>query len=147
MKLILKDREGKIHRIVDNTNKETRGKCQDASELSDDEIALLKKLVPHIEELITLLEVEKDEHDSDFDGEDIDEQVTEESFEAEGELTEDEETVEDDVVDEEETVEKIHDSKKSFGSIERKNVTDSVDDEISNDQEIAIAWAKRYGGK
>ena len=46
--------------------------------------------------------------------------------------------------DEEEVIEtgKAHDSKKSFGAIQRKSKPkDSLEDD-----EVADAWAKRYGG-
>lgn len=150
MKLKIKDRSGKIYRVTDEAPAAPAPKkaCRDADDLDKDEIALLKKLVPHIEELIGLLKVEQEEHDEEsFDAEEVE-------ADEESEETAEEEFVEDDACseeveeteEEEEAVEKIHDSKKAFGAIERKKVTDS-DPELLQADEIALAWEKRYGGK
>lgn len=103
-------------------------------ELLPEEIAALKKLAAAADQLIALIDVEKEEHNVEsFDDED--EIENDEDVEVE----EKEEQLVD--TDEEEKI-KGKDSKRSFGAIERKrkSVDDSLTDEISN------AWAKRYGG-
>ena len=59
------------------------------------------------------------------------------------EKEEDDEIIDDEYCDEG-CQKKTHDSKKSFGSIERRKTTE-VEDSV--DDEVAQSWAKRYGGK
>lgn len=96
--------------------------------LTDEEIATLRSLIERVPEIIALLDEEKaDEEEMPPEpeqGVDADEEV----------IDTDEEEEEDD--------EPIHDSKKSFGSLAKKKAI--VDDSLTDD--IAIAWAKRYGG-
>lgn len=149
MKLKVKDNKGRIFRVSDEcTDTETEVKDETESELTAAEIKKLKKLIPHMDDLLQLLEIEEKEHDTDFAGDEL---------ESETEVEEEEktETVEDDCPDDDieveeeeetETVEKFHDSKKSFGATERRKVSDSVETEIEKDNEVALAWAKRYNG-
>lgn len=126
-------------------------------DFTKEELKALKDLAKKYEDLLALLEdpkskkakeeVEKDEDDEDADLDDKeekekkDEEILELSEDDDVEITEedDEEFIDDQCSDE-----LKHDSKKSFGSVENRNVKDSSDDE---DNEIALAWAKRYGGK
>ena len=154
MKLKVKDTNGRVFHVSDEcveTIEDTEDtKLQDKDEeFSAEEIKLLKKLIPHLDELLNLLEIEDADDHSEFDSDEIEVESEEETEETSEDVIEDsepeaEETVED---DEEAEVKVVHDSKKSFGSIERRGIQDSVVDEIERNNEIANAWAKRYGGK
>lgn len=148
MKLKVRTDKGRIVRVND---------AEEKIELVESDIKKLKELIPYMDVLIALL---KDEEKGFNENEAADELGAEDfgkkkEFEAE----EEEEVVEDDIPDEEKLddgdeveeedykiSETVHDSKKSFGSIEKRVVNDSVDSEIANDNDIAQAWAKRYGG-
>lgn len=96
--------------------------------LNKEEIVALKKLAPVVDKLVDLLKVEEKEHEA----------IAEDEEEVEEEITCDE--------DEEEVIEtctKAHDSKKSFGALEKKQ---KIDDSADLVDEISNAWAKRYGG-
>ena len=105
--------------------------------LSEEEIAALKKLAAVADKLIGMIET------SDACGKD--EEVEEEEI-----VDEDEEVVDEDideeVIDTDEELrkdsKKRRDSKSSVGAIERKRVRQ--DDSLTD--EVADAWAKRYGG-
>lgn len=127
------------NKLLDTPQKKTLKIRDKAEELTADEIKALKKLAEKAEEILTLIPEEKEEEkEKEFDLDEFPEDELELSDDAEGEeeIVEDSENL-DDV--------KINDSKKSFGSIERRVITDS--DELDRDAEIANAWAKRYGGK
>lgn len=99
----------------------------DDDALTPEEISALKSLAAVASDLVALVEKSKtSDEDEEIDDEDEDEDAL---------LDEDEE---------EEVIEtgKAHDSKKSFGAIQRKSKPkDSLEDD-----EVANAWAKRYGG-
>ena len=129
--------------------------CKDADEINftEDEVKDLKKLAKKVKELLALVKDEdedkkKDKDEAEEEKDEKEEKISVEEFDADEELLEipedDEEQGSDDLEDEEEEVTVAHDSKKSFGAIERKA---SVDDSIDLETEIAQAWAKRYGGK
>lgn len=102
----------------------------DDDALTPEEISALKSLAAVASDLVALVEKSKT---SDEDEEIDDEEELED---------EDEDALLDE--DEEEVIEtgKAHDSKKSFGAIQRKSKPkDSLEDD-----EVANAWAKRYGG-
>ena len=132
----------------DNSEDETR-------DFSSEEIVLLKKLLKCAPNIFKMFEGKEEVSDE----EEIDE---EEKVEEKGEVEEvedsdgsaDEEIYDSDETEEEEEVEeKVDDSckkkmktdsKKSFGSIEKRNkISDSTDE---HELDIAAAWAKRYGG-
>lgn len=103
----------------------------DDDALTPEEISALKSLAAVASDLVALVEKSKTS-DEDEEIDDDDEEVEDE----------DEEALLDE--DEEEVIEtgKAHDSKKSFGAIQRKSKPkDSLEDD-----EVANAWAKRYGG-
>ena len=103
----------------------------DDDALTPEEISALKSLAAVASDLVALVDKSKTS--------DEDEEIDDEDEELEDE---DEETLLDE--DEEEVIEtgKAHDSKKSFGAIQRKSKPkDSLEDD-----EVADAWAKRYGG-
>lgn len=147
MKLKVRTDKGRIVRVND---------AEEKVELVESDIKKLKELIPYMDVLIALL---KDE-EKGFDENEAADELGAEDFGKKKEVeVEEEEVVEDDVpsketVDDVDDVEEedysfsetVHDSKKSFGSIEKRVVNDSVDSEIANDNDIAQAWAKRYGG-
>ena len=148
MKLKVRTDKGRIVRVND---------AEEKIELVESDIKKLKELIPYMDVLIALL---KDE-EKGFDENEAADELGDEDFgkKKEFEAEEEEEVVEDDIPDEEKLddgdeveeedykiSETVHDSKKSFGSIEKHVVNDSVDSEIANDNDIAQAWAKRYGG-
>lgn len=147
MKLKVRTDKGRIVRVND---------AEEKIELVESDIKKLKELIPYMDVLIALL---KDE-EKGFDENEAADELGAEDFGKKKEFkVEEEEVVEDDVPTEEklddgEEVEEedykfsetVHDSKKSFGSIEKRVINDSADSEIANDNDIAQAWAKRYGG-
>lgn len=139
MRLKVKDTRGRVFKVADDMFEKQATK--DAAELSSDEIKKLKKLIPHLDDLLVLLETENDDQDDDFD---------KDTFEVEE--TEVEEDVKDECVDEleveddETEPETVHDSKMSFGATERKKPGDTLSAEIDRDKEVALAWEKRYNG-
>lgn len=147
MKLKVRTDKGRIVRVND---------AEEKIELVESDIKKLKELIPYMDVLIALL---KDE-EKGFDENEAADELGAEDFGKKKEFeVEEEEVVEDDVpaeekLDDGEEVEeedykfseKVHDSKKSFGSIEKRVINDSADSEIANDNDIAQAWAKRYGG-
>lgn len=165
MKFKIKDECGKTFDLekkdlpnLRRFKEESKAPIKDEAEkdFTADEIKLLKKLLEKADDLLDLLkEAEKEDKAEEKEkDEDEDEEVEEESEdEVEvGELDSDEELLsipeeEEGVTDSDESDEdegvKAHDSKKSFGAIEKKS---TVEDSISRDEEIAQAWAKRYGG-
>lgn len=127
--------------------------CRDAEEkdFTEDEVKLLKKLLKKADALLDLLKDDKDaekddKEEKEADEEEAEEKISVEEFDADEELLEipeDEDGVQDSEDVEDEDGVTAHDSKKSYGAIERKS---TVDDSIDIDTEIAQAWAKRYGG-
>ena len=124
-----------VEEILEEKSEET-GKPEVKSEdegntLTSEEISALKGLAAAAPQLLGLLKVEHEEHaDPDF-------------TDADPEEEEDDKTMNDEEIIETDKKKSACDSKRSFGSIEKKKAT--VDDSIEED-EIAAAWAKRYGG-
>lgn len=137
-KYLVKDEDEGL--VVTELDEESEKKTEDEDieeEVHDDdaltpeEISALKSLAAVAPDLVALVEKSKTS-DEDEEIDDDDEEVEDE----------DEEALLDE--DEEEVIEtgKAHDSKKSFGAIQRKSKPkDSLEDD-----EVANAWAKRYGG-
>lgn len=160
MKCRVKKLNDKSFKVVDAETDE-----KEKVEFTAEEIKSIRKLLPHMDELMVLLEI--DEKDEDFDkdeigvevkeevDEDEDEEVEKIDLEEEDEFVEDDDSCEDkDVKDETfkkfvKKEEVVRDSARSFGSIERKKkMKDSAEDqEIDRQNEIAEAWKKYYGGK
>lgn len=105
--------------------------------LSTEEIEALRKLAGVADRLLAMAETK----DSDMDEDNL-VQKDEDEEEIEDEDEEREEVIDTD--EEEEEKKPTHDSKKSFGSLESKKKS-SVEDNSLVD-EIADAWAKRFGG-
>ena len=139
MKYRVKDVDGNAYEVEEMIEKdsekndaETKTDNNDANALSDDEISALKSLAAVAPKILDLLKVEEEEHTENTDL--IDEDTDEDK---------DDETMDDEVVEtSEENKKPAHDSKRSFGAIEKKTV---VNDSVEDD-DIAKAWAKRYGG-
>lgn len=130
--------------------KEVAPQCDaEKKELTDDELKLLRKLLKKADALLELVEDDEDADKDDKEEEaedDKDAAAATEEFDSDEELleiSEDEEGIQDSESCEDEDGVCAHDSKKSYGAIERKS---TVDDSIDIDTEIAQAWAKRYGG-
>lgn len=146
MKFKIVDSEGRVHNMEERPCKkaadaevEEKFEVEEKEDVKEEtftkeEVEMLKKLIPHLDELLTLLDVEKEEH-GDFE----EEMSVDEEF-VEGEKFEDSETEEE--VKVEEKVKNFHDSKRSFGSIEKRVVT--PDNDVLEDDAVAKAWAQRY---
>ena len=140
-KFIIKDDDGKQFEVTEETvDEEPEAKPEETPEVHDDEgltadeITALKNLAAKAEDILKLLEVEAKEHAATSDeNEDV---ITDEDVEAEdADMTEDED---------EETVIKTADSKKSIGSIEKKNTVMTNDSIEDSETAIAQAWADRF---
>lgn len=119
------DREYEVEEIVsDEEIEETIETEDDDQSLTSDEIAALKAIAKAAPQLMALVN-KSETTDEDIEEEEEVEEVTDEDEEVE-----------------EERIPK-RDSKSSYGSIEKKSK--KVDDSIVED-EVANAWAKRYGG-
>ena len=141
MKFFVKDEDNEtfeVEEIEENPTKEVTTEVEAKDEaLSAEEIAALKKLAAVADKLIGMCTT-SDEDESDEDNEDVDVDVDTDEDE-----DEDKEEVLDTDEDDDEVI-KPRDSKKSFGSIEKKRKAVSAVD--SQQESIAEAWAKRYGG-
>lgn len=130
-KFTIQDEDGKQFEVTEETVDE-EPKVEEASEVKDDEaltsdeLAALKELAKHASELISLLEVEKKEHEAVSDEDEEESDIND---------------------DDEEIVEtKACDSKSSVGSVEKvkAKANDSI---VDDDNEIADAWSKRFGAQ
>ena len=130
-KFIIRDEDGQQFEVTETTDEEienvdsnTDKEIHDDENLTSEEIALLKKLAAHADEIIASFSKTTDK---------------------ESEVVNDEEVVNEEVVDDEEEFinTKSYDSKASVGSLEKRKAKDSLslDDK---EQEVANAWANRY---
>lgn len=108
----------------------------DTSSLSEDEIMALKKLAAVADKLVDLAAT-ADAGTTDATDEDEDEDV---DVDVDVDENDDKDDDDDVVVD----TRRRHDSKKSFGSLEKRKKKPTADS-VEVD-EVADAWAKRYGG-
>lgn len=142
MKFFVKDEDNEtfeVEEIEETPAKEVTTEVETKDEaLSAEEIAALKKLAGVADKLIGMCTT-SDEDESDEDDEDVD-------VDADVDVDEDEDGKEEvlDTDEDDDKVVKPRDSKKSFGSIEKKRKAVSTVD--SQQESIAEAWAKRYGG-
>lgn len=143
MKFFVKDEDNKtfeVEEIEETPAKEVAKEVETKDEaLSAEEIAALKKLAGVADKLIGMCTT-SDEDEDDDDDKDVDVDVDVDTDEDEDE---DKEEVLDTDEDDDKAI-KPRDSKKSFGSIEKKRKAVSTVD--SEQESIAEAWAKRYGG-
>lgn len=144
MKFRIKDNDGSEYTVEEMIEEKTTDDAEEMTALTEDEIRALKALAASASQILELLNVEKKEHEAVSDEEEMEEEKEEEVVEDEDE--DEEEAILDEDEDEEKEEEiletKSYDSKKSFGSIERK--TQKVDDSLTDS--ISEAWTKRYGG-
>ena len=145
-----RDSEEKLPRFKEESIKEPAA-CKDDAEkvFTDEEVQMLKKLLEKADAILDLLkgkDADKEDKEEDEE-EDIDEE--DDMQELAPDDSKDEDLLELPDEEDEETkdscgTKSTHDSKRSYGAIESR---DSVeDDSIDIDNEIAQAWAKRYGG-
>ena len=139
MKFFVKDEDNEtfeVEEIEETPAKEVTTEVETKDEaLSAEEIAALKKLAGVADKLIGMCTTsDEDESDEDVDV-DVDADTDEDEDGKEEVLDTDE--------DDDKAI-KPRDSKKSFGSIEKKRKAVSTVD--SQQESIAEAWAKRYGG-
>lgn len=140
-KFIIKDEEGKQFEVTEASDEEiVEAEKHDEEPFAEkteelfasEEIAALKELAKHSEELIKLLAVEKKEHEAVSEAADGCEEAEE---------TEDAEPSEE---KKEEVIEvKPADSKASVGAIEKKAIN-KVDDSFDKETEISNAWSNRF---
>ena len=134
MKFNVRDENGKEYKVEeveevkktddeDETKKPLTNTCTDDA-LSPEEIASLKKLAGMADKLCALVDTTTDEEEE------------EEEIEDEGEQIEK-------VIDTDEPKKAKDSIKKSAGAIEKKTV--KTEDSVKED-DVAAAWAKRYGG-
>lgn len=137
MKFNITDKQGRKFVVNKQISKKVADEAEEIAapvqekDFSKKELEALKNLAKKADELLALLDVEHEEHGvEEFDSDEL-EFASEEKEELE-EKVEDSEEVEDI---------KLNDSKKSFGSIERKVLNDSNE---SQEDEIMQAWANYY---
>lgn len=144
----IRDEDGNVMTVEEEEVKEkdacTEQIKDDEMSLTSDEITALKSLAGVADKLMALLN--KDVAD---DGEEVEKKsqvVKKESDDGEEETEEDdeEEIIDTDEDVEEAIVKKTTDSRHSVGAIERRQKT--TDSDFDKEDEIAQAWAKRYGG-
>lgn len=138
------DEDGNVMTIEEEDIKEKDACAEqvndDEMSLTSDEITALKSLAGVADKLMAIL---------DNDVTDDDEEVEKKSQVVKKESYDDEEETNEEIVDTDEDVEeaivkKTTDSRHSVGAIERRQKT--IDSAFDKEDEIAQAWAKRYGG-
>ena len=140
MKFNVRDENGKEYKVEEieevkktddeaETKKPLTNTCTDEDDLSPEEIAALKKLAGMADKLCALVDTTTDEEVEE-------EEEEEEEIEDEGEQIEE-------VIDTDEPKKAKDSIKKSAGAIEKKTI--KTGDSIEED-DVAAAWAKRYGG-
>lgn len=141
MKFFVKDEDNKtfeVEEIEETPTKEVAKEVETKDEaLSAEEITALKKLASVADKLIGMCTTSDEDEDDDDKDIDVDVDVD----------TDEDEDGKEEVLDTDEDDDKAikpRDSKKSFGSIEKKRKAVSTVD--SQQESIAEAWAKRYGG-
>lgn len=143
----IRDEDGNVMTVEEEEVKE-KDACteqieDDEMSLTSDEITALKSLAGVADKLMALLN--KDVTDDDEEVEKKSQVVKKESYDDEEETDEDDEEIVDTDEDVEEAiVKKTTDSRHSVGAIERRQKT--IDSAFDKEDEIAQAWAKRYGG-
>lgn len=113
--------------------------------LTQEEIKSLKELIIRMPELLAILDAAKEPEKTEEDVEKV--ELKEEIDESKIPFTEETESLIDDSIDDKDLDDiNLHDSKRSFGSVETMC---STDDSLEVNDEISNAWKKRYsnGGK
>ena len=136
-KFRIKDETGCNYEIEEITDETIEEVADDEIEvLTQEEILALKQIAAVAPSILKLLTQQKDET---VEEEEVEDEEAEE--EAEEEVVNEEEIIDSEGIN---TKEKKKDSKKSYGAIEKQN---NVKDSFDVEEEIAKAWAKRYGGR
>lgn len=126
----IKDEDGAEYKVEEVEEQDACETKDEVTPLSEEEITALRKLLPHIDKLVTLTEVKtEDTTDLPEDKLNDEDDLDEEDLDAEKE---------EEVVD----TDKIHDSKKSVGSLEKRKVV--ANDSVDVQDDINTAWTKRY---
>ena len=133
------DEDGNVMTIEEEEDIKEKDACagqvnDDEMSLTSDEISALKSLAGVADKLMAL--INKDVADEDAEEKSDNEEEIEED--------EDEEIVDTDEDVEEAIVKKTTDSRRSVGAIEKRQK--AADSAFDKENEIAQAWAKRYGG-
>lgn len=131
-----KDDEDEKDKEIKFSKEEEKKFDKDKPDFSDEEIRKLKELIPHIDELIKLLE--KDPMDKEDEEEKIKETVKINKV-AEDEISD---SLEDEYIDDIAIKDSIF---KSYGSIEKQS--DDKDTSFEDVVDITNAWKNYYGGK
>ena len=145
-KFRITDEDGKDYTVEEMIEEKTNDDepAETVAALTDDEIKTLRSLIKNAPKLLELLAVEEKEHKENpeliDEDKDDDDEIIDDADEDEEEIDEDEEEV---IETKDCGTMPRHDSKKSFGSIEKK--TKQLDDSLNN-EDIDVAWAKRYNG-
>lgn len=140
------DEDGNVMTVEEEEVKE-KDACSenidDDMSLTSEEIAALKSLAGVAGKLLALLDKDAAKEEGEKKS-----QVAKETSDDEEEIEEssddDEEIIDTDEGVEEAIVKKTTDSKRSVGAIEKHKKT--IDSAFDREDEIAQAWAKRYGG-
>lgn len=146
----IRDEDGNVMTVEEEEVKEKDACAEqiddDEMSLTSDEITALKSLAGVADKLMALLNKDVTDDDKEIEkktqivkkkSDDDDEEEIEKE-------DEDEEIVDTDEDVEEAIVKKTTDSRRSIGAIERHQK--ATDSEFDKEDEIAQAWAKRYGG-
>lgn len=134
------DEDGNVMTIEEEEDIKEKDACagqvnDDEMSLTSDEISALKSLAGVADKLMAL--INKDVADKDAEEKSDDEEKIKDE-------DEDEEIVDTDEDVEEAIVKKTTDSRRSVGAIEKRQK--AADSAFDKENEIAQAWAKRYGG-
>ena len=133
------DEDGNVMTIEEEDVKEKDACAEqvndDEMSLTSDEISALKSLAGVADKLMALINKDVTDEDAEEKSDD-EEEIKDED--------EDEEIVDTDEDVEEAIVKKTTDSRRSVGAIEKRQKT--ADSAFDKENEIAQAWAKRYGG-
>ena len=135
----IRDEDGNVMTVEEEEVKEKDACAEqvndDEMSLTSDEISALKSLAGVADKLMAL--INKDVADEDAEEKSDDEEEIKDE-------DEDEEIVDTDEDVEEAIVKKTTDSRRSVGAIEKRQK--AADSAFDKENEIAQAWAKRYGG-
>lgn len=158
-KYYITDEDGDKYEIeevdaIENSEETSDNNVEDdeTKDFSSEEIMILKKLLKCAPSIFKMFEgkeevsdeEEIDEEEKEEEVEDCDGPSDEEIYDSEEIEEEDEEEKVEEKIDDSCKKKMKKDSKKSFGSIEKRNkVSDSED---KHELDIEAAWAKRYGG-
>lgn len=140
-------KEEKVEEVKEEVTeeKEEDNPLEIEESLTQEEIKSLKELIIRMPELLAILDAAKEPEKAEEGVEKV--ELREEIDESKIPFTEETESLIDDSIDDNDLDDiNLHDSKRSFGSVE---TISSTDDSLEVNDEISNAWKKRYsnGGK